>query len=79
MKKYTLTAARFSEERAAGKIENAERTAYKNSASFLNFDLILQVWPNRASMARSIRMQEKREPRHNDWKAVVPLGMSEGY
>ena len=61
-----------------------ERTAYKDiggsnihSASFgVN---ACQVWPNRESMARSIRMQQQRAARPDDWRAVVPLGANEGY
>jgi hypothetical protein len=79
MKHYSMVGARFSEARAAGEIEHAERTAFRNSPGFLNFDIYLQVWPNRASMARSIRMQEKREHQNLDWSAVVPLGLGEGY
>jgi hypothetical protein len=78
MKKYSMVSARFSEARAAGKIENAERTAYR-SGSGLDFDYYLQVWPNRASMARSIRMQERGGHNWDSWIAVIPLSDGEGY
>jgi hypothetical protein len=45
----------------------------------MNFDLIYQVWSNRAAMARTIRMQQKREPRPDDWRPVVALKDGEGY
>jgi hypothetical protein len=75
MKTYTTSAADSWDYKHA----NPERTAYKNSTGFLNFDVVFKVWPNRASLAKTIRMQEKREFRRDDWKAVVPLGQSEGY
>ncbi|HUV14710.1 MAG TPA: hypothetical protein VMY18_13785 [Acidobacteriota bacterium] len=53
----------------------SERTAYK----IQGYDQVYQVWSNRKAMARSIRMQEKRERRHDDWKAVVKLSEGEGH
>jgi hypothetical protein len=55
-----------------------ERTA-RRSGHGMNFDVFYQVWPNRQSMARSIRMQQKRESRCDDWRACVPLTEGEGY
>jgi hypothetical protein len=60
------------------KPEHPERTARK-SGTGMNFDITFQVWPNRVSMAKSIRMQERREHRTGDWKAVVALTAGEGY
>jgi hypothetical protein len=54
---------------------NPERTARRN----IGWDVEFKEWPNRAALAKSIRMQQKREPRQNDWFAVVPLGDGEGY
>jgi hypothetical protein len=54
---------------------NPERTARKS----LSFDVTFQEWSNREAMARSIRMQSKRECRNDDWRAVVPLTDGEGY
>lgn len=71
MKKYKMSFA----ESLKHVPEHPERTARRS----LEWDVQYQVWPNRQSMARSIRMQEKREPRRGDWKAVVPLGVTEGY
>jgi len=59
--------------------EHPERTARKHHTGTLDFDVTFQVWPNRASMARTIRMQEKAAPRPNNWHAVVPLRETEGY
>lgn len=52
-----------------------ERTAVKVSG----WDYHYQVWPNRESMARSIRMQQKREYRQGDWNPLVKLSDGEGY
>lgn len=38
-----------------------------------------QKWPNRQSLAKSIRMQQNRASRQDDWKAIVPLTLGEGY
>ena len=55
-----------------------DRTAYRVGRD-LGDDDYYQVWPNRASMARSIRMQQRREAQRADWKPMVALGLSEGY
>ena len=59
--------------------EHPERTAKRSSASGLNFDVTFQVWPNRASLAKSIRMQQRRASRQDDWRPCAPLGDTEGY
>ena len=58
--------------------EHPERTAYRLGAAW-DSDVAYQVWPNRASMARSIRMQQKRASKSTDWKPLVPLTDGEGY
>jgi len=55
-----------------------ERTARKASVAMFGDDTF-QVWPNRASMARSIRMQQRRPSRADDWRPLVPLSDGEGY
>ena len=55
-----------------------DRTAYRQGTGMFADD-VYQVWPNRASMARSIRMQQKRASRPDDWHAMVPLSLGEGY
>ena len=45
----------------------------------MDFDQTYQVWPSRAAMAMSVRMQEKRAPRYNDWHPLVPLSPGEGH
>ncbi len=55
-----------------------ERTAYRVSPT-LGVDDYYQVWSNRAAMARSIRMQERREPRSSDWRPMIKLSDGEGY
>ena len=58
--------------------EHPERTAYKMGGGMFP-DYIFQVWPNRAAMAKSIRMQQKRATSPHDWHAVVKLSDGEGY
>ncbi len=53
-----------------------ERTARRNLRSW---DVEFQTWPNRASMAKSIRMQQKGENRPDHWRACVKLSDGEGY
>lgn len=55
-----------------------ERTARK-SGHGLDFDVTFKEWPARAAMARTIRMQERREPRNGDWRPCVSLTDNEGY
>jgi hypothetical protein len=71
MKTYTITLANL----RGYEHPAPERTAMK----CISWDYICQVWPNRESMARSIRMQQKRAPRRGDWTAIVPLKDGEGY
>jgi len=59
------------------KIEYPDRTAYKAGEGIFA-DYTYQVWPNRISMVKSIRMQEKAGSIHK-WTAVIPLGETEGY
>lgn len=74
MKKYTLTAA----EAFNHTPEHPERTARKYIGLFAE-TAVFQVWPNRPSMAKTIRMQQKREHRSDDWNPCVPLTIAEGY
>lgn len=74
-KTYTMSACAANEH----KPEHADRTARRCHNGTLDFDVTFQVWPNRQSMARSIRMQEKREYQRTDWKACQPLTPGEGY
>lgn len=63
-KTYTLSSAG-----AIGHIPaHPERTAYRNASGHMNFDVVFREWPNRESMLMTIRMQERREPRLDDWK-----------
>jgi hypothetical protein len=57
---------------------NPERTARKSGYAFDSL-ITFQEWPNRKSMAKTIRMQQQRESRPTDWRAVVPLTDGEGY
>lgn len=68
MKRYTLSAADSFTHRP----EYPERTAKRNNRGILNFDVTYQVWPNRAAMLQTVSMQERREPRPDDWEPVQP-------
>lgn len=59
-------------------LSDPERWAYKSGPGAFA-DYTLQQWPNRASMARTIRMQERGAPRADRWRAVVKLETAEGY
>lgn len=59
-------------------LPNPERWAYKAGPGAFA-DYTLQQWPNRASMVRTIRMQERGVPRADHWRAVVKLETTEGY
>ncbi len=58
--------------------EHPERTARKTGRGFDGL-VTFQTWPNRESMARSIRMQQSRAPKSDDWKACVALKDGEGF
>ena len=60
------------------KLEHPERTARRAGVGVFADD-VYQVWPNRASMARTIRMQECGKNFVKAWKAVIPLLPGEGY
>lgn len=76
MKRYSMPLGRTLDY----KHPHPDRTAQRAGVNW-DSDVEFQVWPNRQSMARSIRMQE-RSP-HNGlggkWKALVPLTTGEGY
>jgi len=57
---------------------NPERTAYKSGAGMFP-DLIFQEWPNRTSMAKTIRMQQGGENFNKAWKPCIELREGEGY
>lgn len=54
-----------------------DRTACHRAAD--GWDTFYQVWSNRKAMARSVRMQQKREPNFRDWRPLVALGDAEGH
>lgn len=66
MKHYTLSFADAMTHRP----DAPERTA-RRSGSGLNFDVTFQVWPNRASMLKTIELQQRREPHSTDWRACA--------
>ena len=74
MQTYTCPLGRLNEL----KHEHPERTAYKVGYGAFA-DYVFQVFPNRQSMAKCIRMQEKREHKQSDWEAVIALSAGEGY
>lgn len=60
-------------------LPNPDRTARRFGSPRWDSDLTYREWPNRASMARSIRMQQRRESHSTDWQAVVALRDIEGF
>lgn len=72
MKTYTMSFAAAIQHTPA----HPERTARKQER---NFDVTFKEWPAREAMARSLRMQEKREPRYDDWRPCIALATVEGY
>lgn len=53
---------------------NPERTASRPMAG-MEMDVIYQEWPNRASMLKTIELQEKRASKQTDWRACkIPAG-----
>jgi len=79
MKKFTMFPRQFDDFKKETDVAVLERTAYRPCHGHLNFDVYLQTWPNRASMAKSIRMQGKRMPNNFDWRAIIKLNDGEGY
>ena len=57
--------------------EHPERTARSVGKSWDSL-VTYQTWPNRESMAMSIRMQQSGPPKPEHWKACVPLKDNEG-
>lgn len=55
-----------------------ERTTKESPADWLNKPDKFRIWPNRASMARAIRMQERNNPCAN-LRPLVPLKDGEGF
>lgn len=74
MKRYTMSHAAAMEHTPT----HPERTARKSGIG-MNFDITFQVWSNRAALAKTIRMQERRESRQDDWRPCVKLTGNEGY
>jgi hypothetical protein len=56
---------------------NPERTAWRMATARWDSDVVYQEWPNRASLAKTIRIQENGTGK--TWKACVPLARNEGY
>ncbi|MDF1551966.1 MAG: hypothetical protein P1P84_02835 [Deferrisomatales bacterium] len=72
---YTLPLGRIAEHEHP----HPERTARKLASSGIFADYLFRVWPNRKAMATTIRMQQRRAPRMDDWRPIVPLTDGEGY
>ncbi len=77
MKTETMSFGRSIEYRRT--LPHPERTAMRSASGHMNFDVVFRVWPNRASMTKTIRMQQQRESQQTDWKAIVPLTDTEGF
>lgn len=48
-----------------------DRTARRDAGGGMNFDVVFRVWPNRASMLKTIELQGRRAPELRDWRACV--------
>jgi hypothetical protein len=57
---------------------DAARIGFKHGFRW-DSDITIKVFTARSVLARCIRMQQKREPRTTDWKAMVELADDEGY
>lgn len=55
-----------------------DRTAVRSGYGVFA-DSQYQVWPSRKAMAKSVRMQQQRERRPQDWRPLVELSDGEGY
>jgi hypothetical protein len=75
MKRYHAPLGRCAEI----KHEHPERTASRNAGPSWDAEIEFQVWPNRAAMARTVRMQERRASDWRDWRPLVKLEITEGY
>lgn len=54
--------------------KNPERTGYRNaSPRALNFDIVVQEWPNRAALLKSIEMQSRGEPCATHWRDFATI------
>lgn len=74
MRKYLMSFAESLEH----KPEHPERTARQTAAN--GWDVVFQVWPNRPSMVKTIRIQERGAGLGSKvWRACVPLRETEGY
>jgi hypothetical protein len=74
MKRYSLNLGQT----MSHKPEHPERTATKAGAGMFA-DIVFQEWPNRKSMAVSIRMQERGPCGNGKWQACVKLTDGEGF
>jgi hypothetical protein len=70
MKTYSISAAHLSEH----KLAHPERTAYRSIGIGLDFDVTIQTWPNRASMLKTIQMQESGPDFRKAWRPFVKEG-----
>jgi hypothetical protein len=72
MKRYSLTLA----DSLRHKPDKPELTARRGTGGF---DMQYQVWTNRESLARTVRMQQKGGRHHASWSPIIPLSDGEGY
>lgn len=67
MKTYKLSFAQSCDHRP----EHPERTARRNAGTGTDFDILYQVWPNRASMLKTVELQSRGVAR-NPWRPCIP-------
>ncbi len=58
---------------------DAERIGTKNATLRWDAEVVIKVFSDRKVLARCIRMQQQRESRNTDWRAVIKLKDAEGY
>jgi len=66
MKKFTIR----QNELTGFYFTHPERTGYRFATRDIGSDLLVQEWPNRAALRKTIEMQEKRERDILDWRMV---------
>lgn len=59
--------------------EDERQRSATRSTGYFGENVMIQVWPHRKAMAKSIRMQQSGPPRSGNWSAIVKLTDGEGF
>jgi hypothetical protein len=57
------------------RLKHPERTAMKTIGN----QYLFSEWPNRESLAKTVRLQQQRGTRSGDWRPVIALSTEEGF